>query len=180
MASSITTSSFWDNKILKHNYQNYVNLPTGMVEHTDEHVKLLVDNNNDHFNIFVINVLYRLNPTYLEGMDEWDPSSGISMFNDWDGSGERMPLLDAHELSEMFEKLMVRYAYVEHMLHQLTTKEQEESNTQVVFSTKKNILSTKVTDYILLLICIIYMMVVTLMWNTYILSLLENMQTKNN
>ena len=175
-SSSITTSSFWDNKIWKHNGRTYVNLPVGMTEHTEENSQLLLGNNNDHYTEFVMNVLYRLDPTYLEEMEEWDPRSEISMFNDWDGSGEHLPLLEPRELCEKFEKLMVRYVHVEHMLHKLKTK--RENNNKVSLSTDKKTCSSFIA---LLLICVIYMMaLVTLIWNTDMLSLANVAQENSN
>ena len=139
-----------------------------MTEHTQENSKLLIGVNNDRYTEFIMNVLYRLDPTYLEEMDEWDPNSDISMFNDWDGSGNNLPLLDPRDLCDKFETLMVRYVHVENMLHILKTK--GESNDKVSLSTEKKPSSTSFTA--LFLICMIYMMVlVTLIWNTDMMAL---------
>lgn len=166
-SSSIITSSFWNNKIWKHNGRTYVNLPTGMTGYTEENSQFLVGNNKDYYTEFIMNVLYRLDPTYLEEMEEWDPRSAISMFNDWDGSGEHLPLLEPRELCDMFEKLMVRYVHVEHVLHKLRT---EDHNSNVCLSNDKK--TSSISFITLLLICMIYMMVlVTLIWNMDMLAL---------
>jgi hypothetical protein len=107
----------WDRKVTHIRNAYFMNMPTGMVEHTDDEMRLFTSTDDD-FTIFYMNILYRLNPTYTEEYDEWDHRSTHSLYYNWNGPGRPFPITNINELCATFEKMMTHYVYLEYQLNQ--------------------------------------------------------------
>jgi len=58
-------------------------------------------------------------------MDEWDPYSEISMFNNLDGYGNKLDIMTKRDVCYEFEKLMTRYIYLEKVVNEYKTEKKK-------------------------------------------------------
>ena len=105
--------------------KTYVNLPIGMTEYKDEYKEIV--KNFDLRCEFYINLLYKLDKSYLIEMDEWNPESEHSMFNKWNmypssPNDNHLPLKTRRTIIDEFNKIMSRYFYCEYLLEKSNEK----------------------------------------------------------
>ena len=94
-----------------------------MVEHLNEYVNLFTTHNR--YTQFFISVIHHVDVSYLEEMDEWDPYSEISMFNNLDGYGNKLDIMTKRDVCYEFEKLMTRYIYLEKVVNEYKTEKKK-------------------------------------------------------
>ena len=106
--------------------KTYVNLPIGMIEYKDEY-KHIVENFDSRCELY-INLLYKIDKSYLIEMEEWNPESKLSMFNNWNidcdtssssPNDKHMPLKTRRTIIYEFNKIMTRFMYCEYLLEQI-------------------------------------------------------------
>lgn len=137
----------WESKSSSNDKKLFVNLPIGMHKYEDEYKNLM--SSFDRQSELYINILYHIDRSYLEEMDEWNPDSDISMFNTWNmvdekNTSKKFPLKNKRDVCYDFDKLMMRYFVCENNLIQ----KQNQIN-------KKN-------AFIVFLMCIIYVLCIVL------------------
>lgn len=106
------------NFVWKHRRNNkiFTNLPIGMTEYKHKYKNIM-----EHYqtrNEFYINTLYKIDSSYLKQMDQWNPDSSMSLFNNWNGD-HKMTLKSKREVCEEFNKVMSRYMYCEHRITEM-------------------------------------------------------------